>query len=209
MITAPILRTVTTALAYLSLILSASALAAERGPSYTLAPGEYELSVEGMSRTKESLTRKGGLSLREWHASNQVSTDLYPLYGWTNIDFKDMGAPFDAASIPPASQDPENPGVIVFVAPPRYDGLFKSFKVRQASGAPILLIGTVDNRKDSRGVGRDGGGMGLFVQGQEGQCLHGQWTAVGPVKGSIGRFKICPRRLTPEDASDARKEQSK
>jgi hypothetical protein len=67
----------------------------------------------------------------------------------------------------------------------------------------------VDNRKDSRGVGRDGGGMGLFVQGQEGQCLHGQWTAVGPVKGSIGRFKICPRRLTPEDASDARKEQSK
>jgi len=209
MTTAPRVRIVTTALAYLSLPLGAFALGAERAPSYTLAPGEYELSVQGTSRSKAALTRKGSLSLRKWHASNQVSTDLYPLYGWTNIDFKDMGTPLDAASMPPDSQDPENPGVVVFVAPPRYDGLFKSFKVRQASGAPILLIGTVDNRKASRGAGRDGGGMGLFVQGQDGECLRGQWAAVGPVVGSTGRFKICPRRLTPEDTSDARKVQSK
>jgi hypothetical protein len=209
MITAPKIRIATAAMPYFSLSFIASAFAAERAPSYVLAPGEYELSVEGSSRSKLELSRKGSLSLRKWHASNQVSTDLYPLYGWTNIDFKDMGIPLDAASMPPVSQDPENPGVLVFVAPSRYDGLFKSFKVRQASGAPILFIGTVNNRKATRGVVRDGGGVGLFVQGREGQCLRGQWADVGLVTGGIGRFKICPRTPTPEDTPDARKVPSK
>jgi hypothetical protein len=182
--------------------------AATNDPSYALAPGEYELVVEGASKLKARPLRKGSLSLRKWNAEEQPPTGLYPLYGWTDVDLKDMGTPV-GASDNPASQDPDNPGVLVFVAPPRYDAMFRSFKVRQASGAPVLLIGTLANRKATRQGGRDGGGVGLFVQGREGQCLHGQWASVGPSVGDIGRFKVCPRGLTQQDLSTTRKEPSK
>jgi hypothetical protein len=153
--------------------------------------------------------RKGSLSLREWNSEEQPATGLYPLYGWTNVDLKSVGIPLGAASNPPASQEPDNPGILVFVAPPRYDAIFKSFKVRQARGAPVLLIGTLANRKATRG-GRDGGGVGLFVQGSDGRCLQGQWASVGPViQSDVGRFTVCPRGLIQQDRSTGQNEPSK
>jgi len=172
-----------------------AAAAAIKVPTYPLAPGEYELVVQGATELKTRPLRKGSLSLRKWDAGGEASTSFYPLYGWTDVDLKNMGALLESASTPPDSQDSDNPGVLVFVAPPRYDGLFKSFKVHQASGAPVLLIGTLENRKATRG-GRDGGGIGLFVQRREGRCLHGHWASVGPFVGGVGWFKVCPRGLT-------------
>jgi hypothetical protein len=194
------IRVVAAAAVYFSLTSSTLAAAETDDPSYALVPGEYELVVEGASRLKTKPVRKGSLSLRKWRGGDQVSTALYPLYGWTDINLRNLGMPLDASSVPSASKDPENPGVRVFVAPPRYDGLFKSFKVHQASGAPVLLIGTLENRKATRG-GHDGGGIGLFVQGREGQCLHGHWASVGPFAGGIGQFKVCPRGLPQRDGS--------
>jgi len=177
------------------------------GPPYALAPGEYELVVEGASKLSTRPLRKGSLSLRKWDDEEQRSTGLYPLYGWTDVDFKELGTPV-AASDNPASQDPDNPGVLVFVAPPRYDAMFKHFQIRQASGAPVLLIGTLANRKATRG-GLDGGGVGLFVQRRAGQCVHGQWGSVGIGIRDIGRFWVCPRGLTRQDPSTTRKDPPK
>jgi hypothetical protein len=186
---------------YLCMTPLAPTAAAADNPSYALQPGEYELTVEGASPLKRRPTRKGALLLRKWVASDEVPPDLYPLYGWTDVDLKDMGFPLDASKPPPDSQDPNNPGVLVFVAPPRYDGLFESFKVHQASGAPVLLIGTVGNSGATRRGGRDGGGAGLFVQGREGRCLRGHWDSVGPFKGGTGRFKVCPSASAQPDGS--------
>jgi len=174
------------------------AAAAKGHPPYALVPGEYDLVVEGGSKLKPMPPRRGSLSLRKWDAEEQRSTGLYPLYGWTDVDFRNLGPALDSSSNSPASHDPDNPGVLVRVAPPRYDALFESFKVHQASGAPVLLIGALVNRKATR-RGLDGGGVGLFVQGKEGQCLHGQWADVGPFIGDTGRFTICPRGLTQHD----------
>lgn len=190
--------------ACLLVIPSTFVAAATSGPPYALAPGEYELVVEGASKLNTRLLRKGSLSLRKLDDEEQRSTGLYPLYGWTDVDFKGMGTPV-AASDDPTSRDRDSPDVLVFVAPPRYDAVFKHFQIRQASGAPVLLIGTLANRKATRG-GRDGGGLGLFVQGRSGQCLHGQWGSVGIGVGDIGRFRVCPRGLTRQDPPTTRKE---
>jgi hypothetical protein len=154
-----------------------------------LAAGDYELVAEDTSGWLFTRQSRGSLSLRPVDMANADLARKYELYGWTDVDFKKLRAPFDASDIPGDSRDPHNPGVLVMSLPPG----FRGFDVPQPAHAPILLIGTVDNGKASRGS-LDGAGIGLFVQARDGACMTGEWSQWGVVVGGRGRFKICPRR---------------
>ena len=155
------------------------------------AQGDYDLIVFTGSPSNPRGEARGRLLLKSVAAARQVFGTPCRLHGWTTVDFKALGIQSDT---PPDSQDPENPGVLVWEPPPTFASVMKSMKVqqipRQPPGAPVLLIGTVENRKATRGM-QDGGGFGLFVQSKEGQCLLGRWVPFGLVKGPEGQFRMC------------------
>jgi hypothetical protein len=155
-------------------------------PAVALDPGDYELVLDQLSRATVGQPSKGRLVLRELRAGHDLRSRGYRLYGWTDVDLKRLRAPLDASSTPGDSRDPDSPGVLVLVPSPQFNG----FGVAQPSGAPIVLIGTVDNKKATRGW-EDGGGIGLFVQSKDGRCVSGEWTNWGIVRGGRGRFRIC------------------
>jgi hypothetical protein len=173
-----------------SLSLAAGAEAGGQ-PAVRLAAGEYEIVADVGSGAKVSRQSKGNLSLRVLNAGSDLRKSGYQLYGWTDIDWKKLGAPMDASSTPGNSRDPDSPGVLVLVPPSG----FKGFGVSQPSGAPVVLIGTLDNNRTTRGW-EDGAGIGLFVQSAEGQCVNGEWSGWGIVKGGRGRFRLCARGST-------------
>jgi hypothetical protein len=164
-----------------------------------LAPGEYELTADVVSASQQVLQSKGSLVLRKVAVTNQLAT-RYQLFGWTEVEFRKLGAPIDESATPAQSRDPDNPGVLLLLLPPGSERLFKHFKVRPSRGAPILLIGTVENKKQTRGW-NDGGGIGLFVQSQQGRCSTGAWTNWGILVGRSGHFKICPHDSAEEKAT--------
>jgi hypothetical protein len=158
-----------------------------------LAAGDYEIAADVGTGAKDVRQSKGTLSLRDLSAGNELRKLGYQLYGWSDLDWRKLGAPMDAASTPGNSRDPDSPGVLVLVPPSG----FKGFGAPQPNGAPILLVGTLDNKKATRGW-QDGAGIGLFVQSTEGKCMSGEWSGWGLVKGSKGRFRICaPGAKTP------------
>jgi len=137
--------------------------------------------------------KTGLLSARPLTAGDRIA-EGYRLYGWTDVDFQKLGAPIDASGVPGESRDPENPGILVWFPPFKW-----TYKVSIPEGAPILLIGTVENKKATRGF-RDGAGIGLFVLAKEGRCVRGTWSEWGMVMAASGRFKLC-RRDTVEEAA--------
>jgi hypothetical protein len=94
-----------------------------------LAPGEYDLTADTRSGKKPH-KRGGLLVLAQFDAKSELAGD-YRLFGWTEVDFKKLGAPIDAAATPAQSRDPDNPGVLLWVPPVGSEGLTASFKVHQ------------------------------------------------------------------------------
>jgi hypothetical protein len=182
------------ALAGAVVILCSHVVAAKDLVRVELAPGDYELVADvdrgAVSSKQES---HGRLSLRSFDTNCPLS-EQYRFFGWTSVDFKGLGAPVQGTRAD--SRDPENPGVLVWIPPPEFK---KWRRISRPHSAPILMVGTVNNSKETRGW-RDGGGIGLFVQSKYGRCLRGEWDRVGIVQGNRGTFTLCPVDLPPNKA---------
>ncbi len=169
---------------------SASAGAEKAAEGFELSLGEFDLAVragplldDGSEPRQES---RGRLSLRSYSATNPPrERNPYRLYGWTDVDFIKLRAPIDKSDTPGSSEDPENPGVIVYFTPPE---LRNNSRPR---GSPTLLIGTLAKKTATRGW-RDGGGIGLFVHSKDGQCLKGELSEYGLSFVYRGSFTLCP-----------------
>ena len=188
------------------LALAADAHSSEQGatPPVGLVSGDYEMTVDATSGTKTGQQSKGRLFLRRFDTTNQLLAGKYRFFGWTDVDFKRLGAPIGASDTPPESKDPEHPGVLVLIPPLGVNSraLAAVSGISQPSGAPIMLIGTVKNRMPSQRA-TDGGGIGMFVQSKDGQCVEGEWTNWGIVVNGRGRFKVCPRAFADEEVAPA------
>jgi hypothetical protein len=158
-----------------------------------LARGDYDFEAECTLRCQKTVRKTGILALRPMTAGDQVA-EGFRLYGWTDVDFQKLGAPIDASGVPSESRDPENPGVLVW-----YPSFKWTHRVSVPDGAPILLIGTLDNKKATRRY-RDGAGIGLFVLTRKGRCVRGTWSEWGMVMAASGRFKLCRRDNIDEAA---------
>jgi hypothetical protein len=153
-----------------------------------LTAGDYKLVAE-VSSAQGRPTRHatGTLHLRAFENANRPRGPLdYRFFGWTDVDFTKMGAPIAPRAIPATSQDPDNPGVLAIVTRP-----FEISSRRSFAGGPVMLIGTLENTRSTRGF-QDGGGIGLFVDAKRGQCLTGRWFEWGIAAGTRGRFSVCP-----------------
>jgi len=162
-----------------------------------LNPGEYELTASADTRAKATRSVTGQLSLRNLVPVREIYGTPYRLYGWSNVDFRALGAPV-ASPKAASSQDPENPGVLVWEPPPWSAELLRSMNrgIVQPPGAPIMLIGTLQNRQATRGM-RDGSGIGLFIEAKRGECVLGRWTHFGIAMGAEGSFIMCRREELP------------
>jgi len=169
---------------------------AKPDPSLELTAGDYELVAHASSGDKAGQRRKGTLYLRPFGKTDQPVGPEYGLYGWTDVDFRELGAPIDHDGTPGDSQDPDNPGVLVFV--PQRD-----IEDSRPPGPPTMLIGTLENKKRTRGT-MDGAGIGLFARTRQGQCISGEWSAWGVVVGGRGRFTVCSRGPRPAAQPGAR-----
>jgi hypothetical protein len=158
-------------------------------PSLELTAGDYELVADASSGGQAGRQRKGTLHLRPFGEVDQSFSRKYVLYGWTDVDFRKLGAPIGDVDTPGDSEDPDNPGVLV-VVPSR------DIEDSRPPGPPIMLIGTLENRKTTRGS-LDGGGIGLFARTKQGQCISGEWSEWGVVVGGRGRFTVCLRAPMP------------
>jgi hypothetical protein len=187
----------------LSLILAVSGGACRRkalDPLW-LSPGDYDLLLDATSGSKTGQRSEGILTLRRIGAADQPPRGEHTLYGWTDTDLANVGAPLCPSDTPANSHDPQNPGVLVWKPS-------SEFKSGQPIGAPILLIGTNDNKKASRGA-RDGCGIGLFVLAKEDRCVRGEWSRWGIVGDGQGRFKLCTRASGSQEVAPASAQPSK
>ena len=161
-----------------------------------LLAGEYELSVSAEAAFSAKRDMSGHLRLRDLGAGRRLFGSICHLYGWTDVDFRSLGAPIGKSDTPPDSRDPENPGVLIWEPSPAFANTMKSRKITQPPGAPVLLIGTVENKRATRGM-QDGGGIGLFVESKQDQCLLGRWIPFGVVSGAEGHFRLCRSAVRP------------
>lgn len=137
---------------------------------------DYALTAEATIGPRRGQARTGIVTLTQ-DGEPDAPGSQGRLRGWTDVDFRSLGAPIGAGDTPASSQDRNNPGVVV-LSPPH--------------GAPILLIGTVENKRATRGA-RDGGGIGLFVQSADRRCWRGEWREWGIAVAGRGRFELCAR----------------
>jgi len=72
------------------------------------AAGDYTLFVEATRRVRKRKFTTGNLTLRP--ATVDIGDGIsHPYYGWTDVDFRNLGAAMGANDVSPESQDPENP----------------------------------------------------------------------------------------------------
>jgi len=172
-----------------------------RGRSWDLAPGDYQLSMVATHGSRRSSTAQGRLTLRPTSNSDRSPRtgqsvegppDIRsaPLYGWTDVDLKEVAAPIcPEGSAPPASsRDPVFTGVLVLKLEPEVK---LESRVPYRQEAPILVTGTGTNIRDGK-PRLDGCGIGLFVQHRGLRCLRGEWTAWGLEADGRGTFRLCP-----------------
>jgi len=180
------------------LSVAANADAAEARPAaIEIDAGDYDLTVSANAPAKAKREVSGHLFLRSLVPTRELFGTTCRLYGWTDVDFSALGAPVRRSA--PRSRDPENPGILAWQPPPALAENMKSMKSRkiaQPPGSSIMLIDTVHNKKTTRGM-QDGGGIGLFVESRQGQCVRGQWQDWGIVAGTTGHFKMCRRPSGP------------
>jgi len=153
--------------------------------------GDFTLRVEATKRVKKRMSVTASLTLRP--LTSDFDDGLgHPYYGWTDIDFRGLGAAIDAKAVSPDSRDPENPGVLAVSIPPGMGGLARYLQVPSSGGTVMLLVGTESNRKETR-MNRDGGGIALKAQARKGGCILGEWASYGVVHGAEGTFRLCPK----------------
>jgi hypothetical protein len=173
----------------LSLATCAHAGGTNPNASLELTAGDYELVADANSGGQAGRQRRGALHLQPFREVDQPLARKYGLYGWTDVDFRKLGAPIGEVDTPGDSDDPENPGVLVLVRT-------RDIEDSRLPGTPIILIGTLENRKTTRGS-LDGGGIGLFARTKQGHCISGEWSEWGVVVGGRGRFTVCLRGPRP------------
>ncbi len=177
--------------------LAACAHAGGRDPNapVDLTAGDYDLIADADSGGKAGREVKGSVHLRPFRRMDPSFGRQYELYGWTDVDFRKLGAPISDADTPGSSEDSENPGVLVLVP--------RDTEGSRLAREPIMLIGTVENNKGTRGD-VDGGGIGLFARTKEGECISGEWSEWGVLVGGRGHFTVCSRapRPSPKPASN-------
>jgi hypothetical protein len=177
--------------------LAAGALSAEEA-KVELLPGSYRLSMVSTYGKLKGRSVQGQVTLRPARPDDKSPRtgkspdDGYStpplLIGWSDVAFRDVGAPLCLREAEPTSQDPVYPGVMVTTD-------------RSPPNSPVLLVGTNSNVRDgSRARMTDGCGVGLFVQKAQGACLHGVWKEYGlarrldgDFKSPLGTFALCSR----------------
>lgn len=150
-----------------------------------LLEGSYEIKLVAARGSRKGAIASGRLTLLRAPAAHWMGSNLY---GYTDLDFDDVGAPLLGEGAPvPSSRDPEAPGVLV---------------ASSEDGVPILLVGTTANR-DPGGttlpnglklltLSSDGSGIGLRVHEASEQGILGRWSEWGLVRDGGGTF--CAQR---------------
>lgn len=161
------------------------------GPEFTV--GDYWLHIEATRRVSRRRSADGTLALRLLTA--EIDDGLgHPYHGWTDVDFRSLGAAIDATAVPASSRDPENPGILAVTIPAAAEGLTKYLGARSSGGTVMLLVGTLANRKETR-TWRDGGGIALVAHARKGRCIVGEWVSYGLVHGAEGTYRLCPKEI--------------
>lgn len=172
-----------------------------------LAAGEYEVVMRATRGPNAGQSTRGTLHLVASKASDRspetgrgpwaVGSIEYPFYGWMEMDFDAIGAPILAGEgNSPMSKDPIDPGVLAQA--PIEEG-----------GAPVLLVGTEGQTRNSSlpaedgaiddgsvrfVISTDGSGIGLSVHRSGPGGFKGQWKEWGIVRGGRGTF--CARSVS-------------
>ena len=148
------------------------------GATLSRWPGHYELTLVETENAREREV-VGSLTLRhysqELDSLDGVST---PLYGYTNIDLRSVGA-YRIGN--PESQNPRSPGVLVLESD------------RDGQRVIILRIGSEANRRDS--VRYDGAYTVLEVQQIQKDGFAGRWRSGRRLSRTKGYF--CALKLVP------------
>ena len=156
-----------------------------RGPGDSLTAGSYTLTMVATQGRRAGAEASGSLILRRTTLGDTSprtgerpvrSPHDEPLVGWSDLDFRSVGAPVfpsDTLAPRPTSQDPVYPGVLVLRQGVR-DERF------------VLLIGTLTNRRADRGW-HDGAGIELAPR-RFGERTVGTWSEWGIVRGGRGFF---------------------
>src|SRR3954447_17348672 len=66
-----------------------------------VAAGDYELTASADSIPTAKRERRGNLVLRNLAAAREVFGTPCRLYGWTDVDFRSLGAPIAKSDTPP------------------------------------------------------------------------------------------------------------
>lgn len=156
-----------------------------------LAPGHYMLTMVATSGPKAGKETTGPLWLHPTSPSDSspftghkpldTNPREVPLFGTADLDWNAVDAPVfpsDTLAPNPTSRDPVRPGVLVLIENWEHPSLRKR---------PLLLIGTLTNRRDDEGW-QDGPGVQLVVRTQRGQGFRGTWGNWGIVRGGSGYF---------------------
>jgi hypothetical protein len=159
--------------------------------------GEYRLTLFAECGLRKGNTAEGRLQLagRAIETSpltgqvRQYILGAPPLYGWTDLDFRRVGAPTcdEPLQQSPASGDPIRPGDLVLDAgePRRSDS---SLDIPEDPHQ--VLIGPISNLRDGF-IRTDGCGIGLFGPAWDGKCYRGSW-GNWSVGARSGTFRACP-----------------
>ena len=166
------------------------------GRGARLRVGVYGLTLIATTGPRTGSSATGILKLRPAKASDKSPvTGHHPvrfnpreqmLIGSAMLDFAAVAAPVGADDTlipPPSSEDPVRPGVLV---------LMENWQFRSAHKVPVLLIGTLDNRRDEEGW-LDGPGIGLWVRKITDSTFSGTWGNWGILAGGAGTF--CARAI--------------
>jgi len=156
-----------------------------------LRPGTYRLTLIATAGLRTGSSSTGILELRRATAQDRSPlTGHRPvrfnpreqlLIGSVTLDFAAVAAPIgtDDTLIPsPSSTDPVRPGVLV---------LMQNWQSRSAPQTPVLLIGTLGNRRDEEGW-LDGPGIGLWARSIADSAFSGTWDNWGILSGGSGTF---------------------
>lgn len=98
------------------------------------------------------------------------------LWGYTTLDPERVGIPICEGHVPPDSEDPVYPGVVLIESSPVDD-------------LPALLSSTMTNHRDGT-LTLDGCGVGLLIEERTPSGWRGKWSEWGILKDGRGTFTI-------------------
>ncbi|MDA8020313.1 MAG: carboxypeptidase-like regulatory domain-containing protein [Thermoanaerobaculia bacterium] len=147
--------------------------------------GEYELKMAATWGSQKGTATTGRLVLfaatteDRSPRTGEIADDFGDpplLWGHTTLDPGRVGIPTCEGDVPPDSEDPVYPGVVVIESSPVDD-------------LPALLISTLTNIRDGS-LYLDGCGVGLFIEERTPSGWRGKWREWGIVQDGRGTFTI-------------------